>query len=292
MKWDWDFIRGRRRDFPKHLHVGLDPAVKMVCINNFAHPMQEPDLSDMEVAGQVRMLHRNQLDHERVCTLARDRIVYLADRLGELEACEKQGLRDLPICCVSGRVAGDPHACGDCDPCGAAVLVPEVVKSLIKERDEWADKYAGAMMKLDAVTPSNPGRPEPVAWEVDRPGDPTFPRLYRSEREADAMVAFVNVNPPATKRALTYASAVSAEREALKELLRDLKQYVGVEWLDIDRKRMLERIDAALSSTDGRSAADAMIGEIEKRFPNWQSFRDLVDCIDCTLHDLRGVSDA
>jgi hypothetical protein len=36
------------------------------------------------------------------------------------------------------------------------------------------------------------------------------------------------------------------------------------------------------------SAADAMIGEIEKRFPNWQSFRDLVDCIDCTLHELRG----
>jgi len=40
------------------------------------------------------------------------------------------------------------------------------------------------------------------------------------------------------------------------------------------------------------NAADAMISEIEKRFPNWQSFRDLLDCIDCTLHDLRRYSPA
>jgi hypothetical protein len=35
------------------------------------------------------------------------------------------------------------------------------------------------------------------------------------------------------------------------------------------------------------SPADAIIGDIEKRFPNWKSYRDLVDCIDCTLHHLR-----
>jgi hypothetical protein len=33
--------------------------------------------------------------------------------------------------------------------------------------------------------------------------------------------------------------------------------------------------------------ADKVIGEIEKRFPDWKSYRDLVDCIDCTLHSLR-----
>lgn len=86
MRWDWDFIRGRKRDFPKHLHAGLRTDVKMVSINNVAHPMQGPHLSDMEVAGQVRMLDRRQLNHESICTLARDRIVYLADRLGEIEA--------------------------------------------------------------------------------------------------------------------------------------------------------------------------------------------------------------
>jgi hypothetical protein len=52
---------------------------------------------------------------------------------------------------------------------------------------------------------------------------------------------------------------------------------------------------AALSlpeKAEGRedNAADAMIGQIEERFPNWKSYRDLVDCIDCTLHDLRSSS--
>lgn len=58
-------------------------------------------------------------------------------------------MSDLPICCVTGRIAGDCFACGDCDPCSAANKVPDVVKSLLKERDEWADKYAGAMMELE-----------------------------------------------------------------------------------------------------------------------------------------------
>lgn len=33
--------------------------------------------------------------------------------------------------------------------------------------------------------------------------------------------------------------------------------------------------------------AHQIIGDIEKRFPDWKSYRDLVDCIDCTLHALR-----
>ncbi|NGO50478.1 hypothetical protein [Allomesorhizobium camelthorni] len=35
------------------------------------------------------------------------------------------------------------------------------------------------------------------------------------------------------------------------------------------------------------AVADQIIGQIEERFPNWRSYRDLIDCIDCTLHDLR-----
>lgn len=30
-----------------------------------------------------------------------------------------------------------------------------------------------------------------------------------------------------------------------------------------------------------------IIRQIEERFPNWPSYRDLIDCIDCTLSDLR-----
>lgn len=68
----------------------------------------------------------------------------------------------IPICCVTGRIAGDPNACGDCDPCGAAHMVPEAVKNLIKERDEWADKYAGAMMELEELRPT----PHPDGFDL------------------------------------------------------------------------------------------------------------------------------
>jgi hypothetical protein len=33
--------------------------------------------------------------------------------------------------------------------------------------------------------------------------------------------------------------------------------------------------------------ADQIIGQIEELFPNWRSCRDLIDCIECTLHELR-----
>lgn len=52
--------------------------------------MSRPDLSDLEVAGEVRMLTRNQLDHEAVCTFARDRIMALSkEKLLLLEALEE-----------------------------------------------------------------------------------------------------------------------------------------------------------------------------------------------------------
>ena len=53
--------------------------------NGNTFPMSRPDLSDEEVAGQVRMLMRDQLDHESICTLARDRIMALSKRVAELE---------------------------------------------------------------------------------------------------------------------------------------------------------------------------------------------------------------
>lgn len=44
---------------------------------------------------------------------------------------------------------------------------------------------------------------------------------------------------------------------------------------------------AALGADVGESVADQIIGEIERRFPNWRSYRNLLDCIDWTLHELR-----
>lgn len=49
-------------------------------------PVQDAAKSDLEVAARVRMLMRNDLFHENVCTLARDRIMGLSKRLAKVRA--------------------------------------------------------------------------------------------------------------------------------------------------------------------------------------------------------------
>lgn len=57
--------------------------------------------------------------------------------------------RELPCCIITGRIAGDSDACGDCDPCSAASRVPESIKRLLAEKDEWRSKYGDAAARLD-----------------------------------------------------------------------------------------------------------------------------------------------
>ncbi len=62
----------------------------------------------------------------------------------------------LPICAVTGRIAGDSFACGDCDPCVlGAHKVPEVVQKLMKERDEFMNEYSAAKGALDMLLPAD-----------------------------------------------------------------------------------------------------------------------------------------
>jgi hypothetical protein len=107
MRWNWDFIRGERTEMPRRKRLA---GSKMISVNGLAHEIQGGHLSDMEVAGQVRMLHRSQLDHESVCTLARDRIVYLADRLGEIE---NPAAEDLGHDICEASFTGDLRAFAD-----------------------------------------------------------------------------------------------------------------------------------------------------------------------------------
>lgn len=74
------------------------------------------------------------------------------------------------------------------------------------------------------------------------------------------------------------------------------EQYSDVLYDDVVRRpryrhvlAVLEKVVSALNpETQQPSPADAMIAQIEERFPDWRSFRDLIDCIDVTLHELRG----
>ena len=59
-------------------------------------PISRPDLSDTAVASSVRMLMRDQLDHEAVCVMARDRIMALVKEKAALEA-EISALRAIMV---------------------------------------------------------------------------------------------------------------------------------------------------------------------------------------------------
>lgn len=48
----------------------------------------------------------------------------------------------------------------------------------------------------------------------------------------------------------------------------------------------------APATGETEAVADQIIGQIEDRFPNWRGFRDLIDCIDVTLHQLRSYPPA
>jgi hypothetical protein len=61
------------------------------------------------------------------------------------------GVKEIPVCAVTGRIAGDTDACGDCDPCGAAHTVPDVVKRLLAEKEEWRQKYSDAASEVDML---------------------------------------------------------------------------------------------------------------------------------------------
>lgn len=54
--------------------------------NGWTHEMPRPDWTDIHVAGKVRMLMRGDLDHEMVCTVARDRIMALSKEIVRIEA--------------------------------------------------------------------------------------------------------------------------------------------------------------------------------------------------------------
>ena len=60
-------------------------------------------------------------------------------------------MTSIPICAVTGLIAGDADACGDCDPCGAAHVVPDVVKRLLAQKEEWREKYGDAVATADAA---------------------------------------------------------------------------------------------------------------------------------------------
>lgn len=60
-----------------------------------ARPMAYADKSDQEVAGMVRMLMRDDLEHESICVAARDRIGKLSHDVATLQGNIESLCRDV-----------------------------------------------------------------------------------------------------------------------------------------------------------------------------------------------------
>lgn len=130
----------------------------------------------------------------------------------------------------------------------------------LDQRDAWLREKAADLGYVLVNEPEHPDSPHHLwrdarAGEI-RPGDPDRMKLFT-----------------ATIHVSDHSNAVECHHR-IREAAIARRDFVL----------------KAIRSQEPRSAvADEVIDEIEKRFPNWKSFRNLVDCIDCTLHELRSV---
>lgn len=82
---------------------------------------------------------------------------------------------------------------------------------------------------------------------------------------------FATVSRPLSQEEMAY------HRELKTDPFEDLGRRLIASY---DVEDTYEKLQAA-----ERRAADAehLLAEVEKRFPNWEAYRDLLDCIDVTL---------
>ncbi len=134
-------------------------------------------LSDLEMAGKVRMLMRNDLDHEAVCTGSRDRIMYLSQQVAALAA-----QRDKAE--------------------GLAAVRLETIKAM----SGYLDDVAGA---LGVKKPGTPGEGVGACWKVAE--------AIVQRNEALEWIAFASLGPADPESVGLLEKVKKIAREALAE---------------------------------------------------------------------------
>lgn len=91
-----------------------------------------------------------------------------------------------------------------------------------------------------------------VAWMVVRDGDPTFPRLFKSEEEADFMVKQVELNPKAVKVPLgpLQALPVVPDEKWVNPDIHYADENQFAEGWNACRAAMLQRLDVPNATSD------------------------------------------
>lgn len=138
---------------------------------------------------------------------------------------------------------------------------------------------------------------------VLRPFADAADRLHENttdDRFADTALATIRVGQlRATRAALSGASIPASQQEAFPQPERNRagKEPCGEcriqpgETCDICGASIPapDKAEARREALEEAAVADQIIGQIEERFPSWRSYRDLIDCIDCTLNELRSA---
>jgi hypothetical protein len=112
--------------------------------------------------------------------------------------------------------------------------------TVIKHTYDWADKLEAAARHLRAEPRASADSAEPVAWIVERVGDPTFPRFIRTKADADRIVAYVNCAPPATAHPLFRTEPQTAPSD-IERAFQDACDEAGCAY---DNEALLEAIHA------------------------------------------------
>jgi hypothetical protein len=79
---------------------------RKVLINGHLVRLAGDHMPDVEVASRVRMLMRDQIDHEAICVTARDRIMWLSQEVERLSEALK-AIRQYGSDTLSGRSPDD-----------------------------------------------------------------------------------------------------------------------------------------------------------------------------------------
>lgn len=123
-----------------------------------------------------------------------------------------------------------------------------------------------------------------IEYRDGRWGETTStPRIVHapgSGPESKAITKYIAECNPVAVSVLLDALTYQAERIAV------LEAALAVDCVSTpsDARTALAEI---VAGPDGVTPADRIISQIEALFPDWRSYRDLIDCIECTLHRLK-----
>lgn len=163
---------------------------------------------------------------------------------------------------------------------GATKLVRDAANEMLAAQIQWRIDPEHILALCDAVEALTASASEPTAFDPMNGGCPHCTWLD------------TNLGRVLDKKCELHQRIEDMQSDNLlaRRVQSETSKMLSAVCEAIDAGDEDDPIQVAQIRMDELRAADQIIGEIEQRFPDWRGFRDLVDCIDVTLHNLRSAS--